>query len=146
MNLDRLITQLSDEIMIPEEVMEEINAGPKDDPAILWLKQNGLNYVKPPIPLSTSIAAWDLGKGETAVLNWGYQNRTWEVVVDDKAARKCAKVLGINYLGTIGIIVRAKKHGLIEQAKPLLQELPKYGFYIDSLTTNKAIHLAGEGE
>ena len=34
------------------------------------------------------ISAWDLGRGETEVINWAFTNPGWTPVLDDRAARK----------------------------------------------------------
>ncbi len=142
----KLFQQLSEEMIIPLEVLHEILAGPNDDPAKLWVEDEGSIFVKPSIPISPLVSAWDLGKGESAVLNWGYQNPGWEIVVDDKAARKCAKALNLPFLGSIGIIVRAKKSGFIERAAPLLQALSPNGFHINPEIIHEALQLAGEAD
>jgi hypothetical protein len=46
--------------------------------------------------LSTIIANWDLGSGESHVLSWALSYSDYEAVVDDLAARKCAKALSIS--------------------------------------------------
>ena len=139
-----LISALCDDMIIPHEVADEIFAGPGDDPARSWIESDGKRYIKPSISRLPVIASWDLGKGESAVLTWGYQHRDWEIVLDDGAARKCAQALGIRHLGTIGVILRAKRQALIPQAAPLLLELPAHGFRIAQSVLTKALKLAGE--
>ena len=90
------------------------------------------------------IASWDLGKGESAVISGAYQDRDWEIVVDVGAARKCAQAMEIKYLGTVGIILRAKRQGIITETSPLLQALLTHGFRIAPIILMKAIELAGE--
>jgi hypothetical protein len=48
------------------------------------------------LAFAPTIAAWDLGGGEQAVLNWGFHHRDHEAILDDRAARKCARILGID--------------------------------------------------
>jgi predicted nucleic acid-binding protein len=59
-----LLSALTDEIAVPQTVVDEINAGPADDPARAWLPDNPL----PVVAISRAPAellAWDLGAGET---------------------------------------------------------------------------------
>jgi len=139
-----LVSALCEEMIIPRKVADEVLAGPTDDPARNWLENDGKRHIKPTVSLLPVIASWDLGKGESAVLTWGYQHRDWEIVVDDGAARKCARALGIRHLGTIGVILRAKRQKLIPRAAPLLQALPDHGFRIAQSVLTKALELAGE--
>jgi predicted nucleic acid-binding protein len=44
------------------------------------------------------------------------------VILDDYKARKIAGNLGINFTGTIGVIVKAKHSGIINSMKPLFEK------------------------
>lgn len=52
------------------------------------------------------------------------------VIIDDNAAKKTAKYLGLTVTGTIGVLLRAKKEGFLEEILPVLGEMKKKGFYI----------------
>lgn len=78
--------------MIPEAVVAEIRAGPQRDTAQRWLTADGHAYIRQAQPVDTIIAGWDLGAGESAVLTWARQHPETEAVLDDRAARNCAKV------------------------------------------------------
>jgi hypothetical protein len=61
-NHQHLITKLASDVVIPEAVTIEINAGPIDDPARLFLNTSPFPMIaSPPHP---TILAWDLGAGE----------------------------------------------------------------------------------
>jgi predicted nucleic acid-binding protein len=68
------------------------------------------------------------------------------VVLDDRAARNCAAALHIPVRGTLGIILLAKREGLIPHAKPVFDELLQAGLRIDPLTLAAALKLVGEQE
>ena len=87
-----LLTQLADELVIPESVVKEINDGAADDPARTWLQVAGKRWVQPDAPAELALSAWDLGAGETAVLNWACRNREFEAILDDRSARRCAAI------------------------------------------------------
>ena len=53
-------------------------------------------------------------------------------ILDDRAARECAAVFGIKVCGTIGVLVRARKAGLIAELKPVLAALRAAGLHMDS--------------
>lgn len=52
------------------------------------------------------------------------------VAIDEHAARTLAKTFLLQPIGTIGILILAKKKGMIEEVKPLLDILLKHDFYI----------------
>ena len=105
-NQQHLLTQLSEEIVVPQAVIAEINVGPADDPARRFLSTSPLPVVS--VPSDPTILAWDLGAGETAVLSYALANHGWKAVLDDGLARRCARVLAIPLTGTLGIIIRAR--------------------------------------
>ena len=128
-NHQHLLTQLADEIAIPQAVLAEINAGPTGDPARQFLATSPFQVVEAaPDPV---VVAWDLGAGESAVLSHALINRGWTAVVDDGAARRCARALAIPLLGTLGLVLRARLAGLIPAAVPVLQAIQAQGFRLN---------------
>jgi len=54
----------------------------------------------------------------------------YKIVVDDSKARRVAQNMGLKITGTIGILLRAERSGLIESAENKARELKNKGFYI----------------
>ena len=52
------------------------------------------------------------------------------VIMDDYAAKKTAKFMGMKTTGTLGILIQAKKQGLIQEVKPLMESLIAQGLYV----------------
>ena len=50
------------------------------------------------------------------------------VILDDYRARKIAEQLGVNYTGTIGVIIKAKINGVIPSIKPILAKIKETDF------------------
>ncbi len=57
--------------------------------------------------------------GEAEAIALAYEKR-WKIILDDRQARKVATRLGISVIGTVGIVVQAKQHGIIPAIKPVL--------------------------
>ncbi|PSR18619.1 DUF3368 domain-containing protein [filamentous cyanobacterium CCP3] len=57
------------------------------------------------------------------MLSYGLQNPGDRAIVDDAAARRCARTLGIATLGTGGVLVLAKRRGLIDSLGDRLKHL-----------------------
>jgi predicted nucleic acid-binding protein len=51
--------------------------------------------------------------------------RNWKIVLDDRKARDLAQRLGLKIIGTVGILVRAKRSGLLPWINPLLMRSPR---------------------
>lgn len=91
------------------------------------------------------VLIWNLGEGETEVLSFAFANKTTHTaLIDDRAARKCAETLGIKTLGTGGILILAKKRGLIENVLPELKKLQNAGLWISDEIVKVILKQAGE--
>lgn len=138
-----LIRQLADEVFVPQLVASEILAGPVDDRARVqvargeWLLRDA-----PKAP--DELLAWDLGAGETAVMAYALANPGWTAILDDGAARRCARTLSIPVKGTLGIILLAKRRGLIGSASSVLWSLRLRGFRLDDRLIAAALRELGE--
>lgn len=137
-----LLTALADELVVPQAVVDEINAGPIDDLARVFLANS-------PFPTIATVSdplvlAWDLGAGETAVLSYALNNG-WRAVIDDGAARRCAQTFDIPLIGTLGVILRARKANLIPSASSVLKALREQGLRLDDAVIRTALqHAVGE--
>ena len=139
-----LLPKLTDQLVVPAGVVDEIQAGPVSDPAQAWLRGEGARWVLPDLPPAPSVAAWDLGVGETAVLSWARQHQGFEAILDDRAARKCAAVEGIPTRGTLGVILAAKVRGLIPSARAVCDSVVQAGLRIHPAVVRDALKLVGE--
>ena len=52
------------------------------------------------------------------------------VVLDEMAARRVARGLGLHCTGTVGVIVEARRAGLVKKVRPLFDRLAEDGFYL----------------
>ena len=96
------------------------------------------------VEISLDVAAWNLGEGESAVFSFAMKVQKHRAVVDDLAARRCARVLGIKTLGTGGLLVLAKRRGLIASVKEQIQKLMDSGLYLSDAVVQVLLSEAGE--
>lgn len=139
-----LLTQLCSEIVIPNGVVEEINVGSDDDPAKIWLSNEGQLWIREVEQIDTEVARWDLGLGESHVQSWVYSNPGYEAILDDRAAKNAALALKIPVRGTLGIILLAKQQGIIIAAKPLFEQLVQVGFRVTPEILAAALRFVNE--
>ena len=127
-----LLKALYHEICIPGEVFREISA--KDD-AIKSLVVNNGDWIKVrnvANPGDRKMYSAALHGGEVEVLILAQEIGADLVIFDDLKARKTALYLGIPLTGTIGVLIKAKKQGLIPCVMPLVDKLEKNNIYVDS--------------
>jgi len=62
-----------------------------------------------------------LDKGEASAIALAFESDDSLLIIDEAKGRKESKKLGINYTGTLGIIVVAKEKGFINSAIELIQ-------------------------
>jgi len=125
-----LLTKLPQRIVVPAAVVSEIIAGPEEDSARLAIQTKMFTKVNTPVILP-ELTAWDLGAGETSVLAYALAHPGWVAILDDGAARKCAKTFGIPMKGTLAVVIMAKKRGLIPSAAKVLHSVQEAGLRLD---------------
>jgi predicted nucleic acid-binding protein len=140
----KLLTTLCPTLVIPETVAKEIHAGPYEDTAQRWLNSAGQKYIHPVQSTDVTIAGWDLGAGESAVLTWAHSHQEYEAILDDRAARDCAVTLNIPVRGTLGVVLLAKRAGLIPQVRPVFDLIVEAGLRITPDVLQTALRLADE--
>lgn len=73
---------------------------------------------------------FQIDKGESSALALAMEMPECTIILDDYKARKVAERLGLNYTGTIGIIIKAKLKGVIPSIKPFLTKIRQTDFHI----------------
>ncbi len=140
-DLESLLPKLFKEIVVPEAVWSEVSIG--ND--IAWRKIQNANWLtKKSVKISDEILVWNLGDGESEVLSLAFADKDFRAMVDDRAARRCAKTLGIQLLGTGGMLVLAKRRGLIESVGESLKKLQDAGLWLSNEITELLKRQAGE--
>lgn len=123
-----LLDGLFDEVLIPPAVQDEVLA---TYPGTLGLDRlrtaldSGRIRVLPPV--GPTDPAPGLDRGEAEALGLAQENHPCILLTDDSPARVEAARLGIPATGTVGILVRARTQGLIQEALPIVLELRRLG-------------------
>lgn len=132
-------------MLVPPAVVSELEEGRSigvdtPDPTKLdWIVVEG------PAGTDALRLVTDLGRGETEVLALALEREKAIAVLDDRVARRLARTLDIALTGTLGILLDAKKAGLIKSVAPLIDELEDQGFRLAARTRRAVLDLAGEG-
>ena len=121
------IAPLAESWLIPERVVAEVEAKRPIDDLSRRLQENASLERVAVADIHPMVAAWDLGQGESAVLSLAAERPEAAVVLDDMQARKCADLLDIPKVGSLGLILAAKRNGYVEAARPGIEKLLEAG-------------------
>jgi predicted nucleic acid-binding protein len=88
--------------------------------------------------------AWDLGAGESAVLALALANSGTRAIIDDLQGRRCAEALGIPLRGTVGLILRARRSGVIASARDALNAVRGAGLFLSDRICVEVLKEVGE--
>lgn len=130
---------------MPQAVMDELEAGRAlgyDLPDVASLGWVSVRAPAGPVPAFSP----DLGRGETDVLRLALESPAGDVtlILDDMRAREVAGRLGLKFTGTLGVLLEAKRAGLLTEVKSQLDRLDALGFRVAGETRLAALRLAGE--
>lgn len=64
--------------------------------------------------------------------------------MDDRAAVVYARGLGLKVIGTLGVLVLAKRRGALPLVAPLIEQLRAGGHYLGEAAITAALRAAGE--
>jgi predicted nucleic acid-binding protein len=140
-----ILNEIFDEVIVPEQVHHEIIRGGKDFVGLAfyrkasWIK---VESIKTPIePLLETL----LDKGEASAIRLVSQVRADYLLIDERKARKIArKVYGLNVVGSAGILVEAKRRGLIPSVREALDGMRHAGYWIHDDIMEAALRKADE--
>jgi predicted nucleic acid-binding protein len=136
--LEPLLPKLFPELLVPDSVWSEVVSQAHDDPAARglpiasWARRTS-------VTLAPQVQLWGLGAGETSVLSFAMRKPGYTAVLDDRAARRCARVLRIPVIGTAGIVVLAKRRGFIGSVEEALMCLQGAGLWLSERLVEKLV-------
>ncbi|RDC62060.1 hypothetical protein AHMF7616_00651 [Adhaeribacter pallidiroseus] len=88
--------------------------------------------------------ALEVDEGEASAIALCAEKLDALLILDDLQARKLAEKLKLNYTGTLGIIARAKKEGVIASVKPIIEKIRMTNFRFSEEVFAAIIKAAGE--
>ncbi|MBN1910075.1 MAG: DUF3368 domain-containing protein [Pirellulales bacterium] len=138
-----LLHDLCRELLVPEAVVAEILAGPSSDPARRSIEA-GWGARAAAGNVASDLLEWGLGAGETAVLALAMERKQATAVLDDAAARLCARAFGLDVIGTVGVVLRAKKRALISSVADEITALRGAGLRLDDAMVRAVLNSIGE--
>ncbi len=134
-----LLNQLFDEVIIPDAVYQEIVLSGASKPGAIELKNASWIQVQSVTPSSTiEPLLLGLDRGELEVILLAVSIKPDWVIIDEKLARRVAKVMGLSVKGTVGILLAGFHAGYLSKQETLdsLQQLVNNGIRLSSKIIN----------
>ena len=136
-----ILKDLFEKITIPTAVYKEITA--KEQEKIIfdkidWIKTRNIKNTQENVLLEKLI---DKGEAEAIILA---KELKTTLLLDDAKARKYAKLLNVEVIGTLGLLKIAKNRGVIPSVKKVISDMLAEGYYIEDKLITKILEDVGE--
>lgn len=137
-----LLDKLFGEVFVPEAVYAEIAVSDKPQSSNLrsYLQDKVRKVDMQQFVYLDAFA--DAGETEAMLL---YKKLDADyLLIDDQRGRKVAKINQINTIGSLGVLLQAKRAGYISLIAPLLEQIASSPVYISESLIKTVLDLAGE--
>lgn len=141
-----LLRQLYEIVIIPEAVYNELigppmEAGAEEVKAYDWIKVQSVADRT----VVESLLSKNIHLGESEAIALALELNIEQILIDDRGAREVAEEQGLKFTGIIGILLEAKKRGLISAIRPLLDMLRSpVNFWISEPLYQKILQMVDE--
>ena len=139
-----LLQRLYGQVVIPPAVQREVMAGGSGAAGRTELRQATWIRVIPLEDTRRAEMLSDLDRGEAEVIALAQELEADRVIIDERLARRHTRRLGLTLTGTLGVLLRAKRAGLISVIAPLVEQLLQGGIHLGDSVIAEALRLAGE--
>ncbi len=141
MQLFSVIEQLPYEFCCPQQVETELLTGaalghPVTRPA--WVK---ILPLQTPLTPFASIA---LDDGEAAVIQLALEQQINRVCIDETKGRRAALSVGLQVVGSLGLLGKAKTEGLVNAVRPSIVKAQQSGLHYDASLISTFLRGLGE--
>lgn len=138
----QLLKDVFGHIAIPLAVRQELSEIPEQLALIAQL-----DFIEVMSTTKTDVVATlkaKLDDGEAEAISLAVELNADFLVIDEWKGRRVAKEMGVQVIGLVGILLTAKRKGIIPVIQPILSELMEYGFRIHPSIMDGALRDAGE--
>lgn len=139
-----LLLKLAKEVWIPDVVWHEVSRKSGSQPEIPMLVSLFSSCVRSVDAALQAAFQTQVDAGEAAALALAARHPQALLLMDDLRGRMLAQHQGFRCIGTLGLLLRARRHGLIAELKPLLASLKLHGMFVSRELESKTLLAAGE--
>lgn len=82
--------------------------------------------------------------GEASAIALAMETSNSILIIDDLKGRKLASRMALTFMGTLGLLVKAKEYGVILTIKPYIEKIQATDFRVSPALVNLVLERAGE--
>lgn len=139
-----ILKEMYGEVVIPQAVYTEVTVK-KDSACQQVVSADWIHVEQVKDHSEKKMYKAKLHEGEVEVMMLAQETgKEALVVIDDNAAKKTAKYLGLTVTGTAGVLLKAKKRGILPEIRPVLESMKRKGFYISGNVEQMILEQAKE--
>ncbi len=141
-----ILKNLYKEVHVPIEVSREILAGGTSGIGVQqfigasWLIKWEVEQVLP------SFLANTLDRGEASVIQLALSESIRTVCIDEVVGRRVTRLNGLLLTGSVGIILRAKREGLVHSVSDAVRQMRRNGIWLSDRVVSFTIRQSDENE
>ena len=140
-----LLPALCREFWIPEVVYREVTVAGVGRPGADGLSDARWAAHVRPAPEPDPLLIAELDAGEAAVIALARASLPCLAIIDEKRGRRIARhVYGLPVKGSAGLLVMAKRRGLLQDLRATLLDLRRAGYFLSDAVVENACRAAGE--
>ena len=132
-----LVPAVLQSILIPPAVVREIEPSIPALPAWLSVKV-------PSTQRSPLTSRGRLGDGEREAIALAVEIGAGAVLIDERAGRRVAEEAGLKVIGTLGLLLEAKRAGHVTTIRGELDKLLQTSFFLSPQLYDQLLRMAGE--
>jgi predicted nucleic acid-binding protein len=141
-----LLQRLYGDVVVPRTVWQELVERRPQAPGVEDLR--GATWIRVDDRAEATAAFTELlllvDPGEAAAIVLAELLTAELLLVDDRKGWRAARARGIGTLGTIGVLVEARKRELVLELRPVFDALLREGFRADAALIRRALEAVGE--
>lgn len=139
------LSELYGGVWVPHDVHSEILAGGPDVPELEALKGSGnVIRIQPALASTPPVLVRELDRGEASVIHTALERKIETVAIDEKAGRRVARLHGLKVTGSLGILVRARKHGHVNSLAQCIRKMRDKGIWISDELVRQVLSAVDE--
>jgi predicted nucleic acid-binding protein len=140
-----LLHDLFGEVIIPQAVASEVvDYGHDAETSRLVTEAPWIKTVEVENQLAVRVLLHPLDLGEAEVIVLTQELNADLAGVDERLAREKLESLGVKVVGTLGILLRAKRVGLLDEIRPEIDKLRRTKFAMSQSLVETVLDMAGE--